>query len=76
MYDGLEDYFDHLMHFCQIMSLQGGNNALMCKVFLSSLVSPAMLWFHHLLPNTVTSFCCVRPMIPLVEILMITNQDY
>ena len=59
MYDGFQDPFDHLMHFCQIMMLQTGNNALLCKVFPSSLAIPALSWFHRLAPNTVTSFCCL-----------------
>ena len=56
MYDGLQDPFDHLMDFLQIMTLQTSNNALLCKVFPSSLVGPVLSWFHHLAPNTVTSF--------------------
>ena len=56
MYDGLEDPFDYLMHFCQIMTLQSGNDALLCKVFSSSLIGSALSWFHHLSPNTITSF--------------------
>ena len=59
MYDGLEDLFDHLIHFRQIMMLQTGNNALLCKVFPSYLVGLALSWFHRLSPNTVTSFRCL-----------------
>ena len=42
MYDGLQDPFDHLMHFCQIMTLQTSNDALLCKVFPFSLASLAL----------------------------------
>ena len=41
------------------MTLQTSNNALLCKVFPSSLAGPALSWFHHLSPNTVTSFRCL-----------------
>ena len=58
MYNGLQDPFDYLMHFRQIMTLQMGNNALLCKVFPSSLAGPTLSWFHRLAPNTVTSFRC------------------
>ena len=56
MYDGLQDPFNHLMNYRQIMTLQMGNNALLCKVFPSSLASPSLSWFHRLAPNSVTSF--------------------
>ena len=55
MYDGLQDPFDYLMHYWHIMTLQTGND-LLCKVFPSSLADPALSWFHHLAPNSVTSF--------------------
>ena len=59
MYDGLQDPFDHLMHIRQIMTLQMGNDALLCKALLSSLVGLALTWFHRLAPNMVTSFRCL-----------------
>ena len=59
MYDGLEDPFNHLMEFCQIMTLQSDNDTLLCKVFPSSLVGSTLSWFHRLSPNTVTSFRCL-----------------
>ena len=59
MDDGLEDPFDHLMHFCQIMTLHSGNDTLLCKVFSSSLAGPALSWFHRLSPNTITPFRCL-----------------
>ena len=39
MYDEMSDPFDHIMHFKQLMTLDIGNNALMCKVFLANLHS-------------------------------------
>ena len=61
MYNGLQDLFNHLMHFLQVMTLQTSNDALLYKVFKSSLASLTLSsltlsWFHHLTPNTVTSF--------------------
>ena len=56
MYDGLEDPFNHLMHFLQVITLQNGNDALLWKVFLSDFVEPTLSLFHRLLPNTITSF--------------------
>ena len=55
MYYGLEDPFDHLMHR-QIMNLQRGNNALLGRVFSSSLAGPSLSWFYHLALKSVTSF--------------------
>ena len=57
MYNGLQDPFDHLMHYRHIMTLQTGNDALLCKVFSSSLAGLALSWFHRLASNLVTSFC-------------------
>ena len=44
------------MHFHQVMTLQSGNDTLLCKEFLYSLFESAMSWFHRLPPNIVTSF--------------------
>ena len=41
------------------MTLQTGNDALMCKVFPTSLAGPSLTWFHCLAPDTVTSFRCL-----------------
>lgn len=38
MYDRMSDPFDHLMHFQQLMTLDIGNDVLLCKVFLASLL--------------------------------------
>ena len=56
MYNGFHYLFNHLIHFHQVMTLQTGDDALLCKVFLSSLAGPALSWFHRLALNTVTSF--------------------
>ncbi|RVW84783.1 hypothetical protein CK203_046658 [Vitis vinifera] len=36
-YDGTNDPFDHIMHYRQLMTLDIGNDALLCKVFPASL---------------------------------------
>ena len=36
-YDGASDPFDHIMHFRQLMTLDIGNDALLCKIFSASL---------------------------------------
>ncbi|KAL6323132.1 hypothetical protein AAG906_027402 [Vitis piasezkii] len=37
VYDGSSDPFDHIMHYRQLMTLDIGNDALLCKVFPASL---------------------------------------
>ena len=56
MYDRFGGSFDHLMHFRLVMTLESHNDALLCKVFPSSLQSPTLSWFHHLLANSVSLF--------------------
>ena len=70
MYDGLEDPFDRLMHFHQVMTLQRGNDALVCMVFpslvslgwhcLSSIASPLNTgtFFHALFEKFITQYMC------------------
>ena len=55
-YDGSSDSFDHIMHYRQLMTLDIGNDALLCKVFPASLQGQALSWFHRLLPNSVDNF--------------------
>ena len=56
MYDGTNDLFDHIMHFRQLITLDIGNDALLCKVFPTSLHDQEFSWFHHLLQNFVNIF--------------------
>ncbi|KAL6319079.1 hypothetical protein AAG906_001552 [Vitis piasezkii] len=51
-YDGSSDPFDHIMHYRQLMTLDIGNDALLCKVFPASLQGQALSWFHRLPPNS------------------------
>ena len=53
VYDGFSDPFDHIMHYRQLMTLDIGNDALLCKVFPVSLQGQALLWFHCLPMNFV-----------------------
>ncbi|RVX19897.1 hypothetical protein CK203_005315 [Vitis vinifera] len=55
-YDGTNDPFDHIMHYRQLMTLDIGNDALLCKVFPASLQRQALSWFHRLPPNSVDNF--------------------
>ncbi|RVW81904.1 hypothetical protein CK203_033232 [Vitis vinifera] len=55
-YDGTNDPFDHIMHYRQLMTLDIGNDALLCKVFPASLQGQALSWFHRLPPNSVGNF--------------------
>ncbi|RVW25288.1 hypothetical protein CK203_110567 [Vitis vinifera] len=53
VYDGFSDPFDHIMHYRQLMTLDIGNDVLLCKVFPVSLQGQALLWFHCLPMNFV-----------------------
>ncbi|RVW99781.1 Transposon Ty3-I Gag-Pol polyprotein [Vitis vinifera] len=44
------------MHYRQLMTLDIGNDALLCKVFPDSLQGQALSWFHRLPPNSVGNF--------------------
>ena len=60
MYNGLQDPFNHLLHNQQIITLRMGNDALLCKVFPSSLASLALSWFHSLALTSMTFFHRLR----------------
>ncbi|KAL6336051.1 hypothetical protein AAG906_003678 [Vitis piasezkii] len=55
-YDGINDPSDHIMHYRQLMTLDIGNDALLCKVFPASLHIQALSWFHRLPMNFVNNF--------------------
>ena len=55
-YDGSSDPFNHIMHYRQLMTLDIGNDVLLCKVFPASLQGQALSWFHRLPPNSVDNF--------------------
>ena len=55
-YDGKMDPVEHVSHYIQIMSLHTHNNALMCKVFPSSLGPTTLRWFNRLRKGSIHSF--------------------
>nr|CAN69696.1 hypothetical protein VITISV_012964 [Vitis vinifera] len=55
-YDGSSDPFDHIMHYRQLMTLDIGNDKLLCKVFPASLQGQTLSWFHRLSLNSVDNF--------------------
>ncbi|XP_023893435.1 uncharacterized protein LOC112005417 [Quercus suber] len=55
-YDGKTDPVEHVNHYIQMMSLHTRNNALMCKVFPSSLGPTALRWFNGLRKGSVHNF--------------------
>ena len=56
MYNGQLDPVEHVSQFNQRMAVYSKNEALMCKVFPSSLGPMAMRWFDTLRPNSINSF--------------------
>ena len=56
MYNGRTDPMEHVSHFNQRMTVHSKNEALMCKVFSSSLGLVAMRWFDGLGIGSIDSF--------------------
>ena len=48
IYDGRTDPMEHVSHYTQSMAIYAKNEALMCKIFHSSLGPIAMRWFDRL----------------------------
>ena len=55
-YNGKTDLVEHVSHYIQMMSLHTHNDALMCKVFPSSLGPTALRWFNGLRKGSICSF--------------------
>ncbi|XP_075654891.1 uncharacterized protein LOC142625067 [Castanea sativa] len=55
-YTGKIDPMEHVSHYIQMMSLHSHNDALMCKVFPSSLGPTALRWFNGLKKGSIHSF--------------------
>ena len=55
-YDGKTDAVEHVSHYIHMMSLHTHNDALMCKVFPSSLGPTALRWFNGLRKGFIHSF--------------------
>ncbi|XP_048438963.1 uncharacterized protein LOC125476676 [Pyrus x bretschneideri] len=51
-----EDLNRHLMHYRRAMTLYANNDALMCKIFTTTLQGEAQDWFHNLLPRSIWNF--------------------
>ena len=56
IYNSRTDPVEHVSHFNQRMAIHSKNEALMCKVFPSSLGQLAIRWFNGLRPNSIDSF--------------------
>ena len=56
IYNGRVDLVEHISQFKQKMAVHSQDEALMCKVFPSSLWPMAMRWFDELRTNSVNSF--------------------
>ena len=55
-YDGKTDPVEHISHYIHMMSLHTHNDALICKVFPSSLRPTALKWFNGLRKGSIHSF--------------------
>ena len=55
-YDGKTNLVEHVSHYIQIMSLHTHNDALMFKVFPSSLGPTTLRWFNGLRKCSIHSF--------------------
>ena len=56
MFDGSTGLYDHMLHYNQTMTLNVGNDLLLCKVFLASLRGPALVMFHKLPQSSINTF--------------------
>ncbi|XP_023886129.1 uncharacterized protein LOC111998252 [Quercus suber] len=87
MYNGRTDPLEHVSHFNQRMAVHFKSEALMCKVFPSSLGSMAMRWFNDLKEGFIDSFkelnrefgarfmTCSRISRPLDSLLSMAMQE-
>ena len=56
LYNGRTDPMEHVSHFSQKMAVHSRDEALMCKIFSSSLGPIAIRWFNGLKKNSIDSF--------------------
>ena len=87
MYNGRIDPVEHVSHFNQRMVVHLKNEALMCKIFPSSLGPVAMRWFDGLKEGSINSFkkltkafqtrfvTCSRVPQPLDSLLFMTMRE-
>ncbi|GKU97131.1 hypothetical protein SLEP1_g10311 [Rubroshorea leprosula] len=55
-YDRMKDPDDHLHAFYSCMQAQNASNALMCKIFPSTLRGNARTWYYSLPPRSISSY--------------------
>ncbi|GKV49566.1 hypothetical protein SLEP1_g56308 [Rubroshorea leprosula] len=55
-YDGMKDPDDHLHAFYSCMQAQNASDALMCKIFPSTLRGNARTWYYSLPPRSISSY--------------------
>ncbi|GKV15261.1 hypothetical protein SLEP1_g26057 [Rubroshorea leprosula] len=55
-YDGTKDPDDHLHAFYSCMQAQNASDALMCKIFPSTLRGNARTWYYSLPPKSISSY--------------------
>ena len=55
-FDGKSNTVDHIFNFQQKMTLETRNEAILCKVFFTTLVRPTLAWFRQLPKKSVDSF--------------------
>ena len=87
LYNGQTDPMEHVSHFNQKMAVHSRDEALMCKIFPSSLGSMAMRWFNGLKANSINSFkkltqaigacfiTCSRVPLPLGSLLSMSMRE-
>ena len=56
IYNGRSNHVEHVSHFNQKMAVHSSNEALMCKIFPSSLGPVVMRWFDALEEGSIRSF--------------------
>ena len=78
---------EHVSHFNQKMAVHSKDEALMCKIFPSSLGPMAMRWFNGLRANSIDSFkkltqsfsarfiTCSRVPLPLGSLLSMSMRE-
>ena len=87
LYNGRTDLVEHVSHFNQKMVVHFKDEALMCKIFPSSLGPMAMRWFNGLKENSIDSFkkltqsfaarfiTCSRVPLPLGSLLDMSMRE-
>ncbi|XP_050160600.1 uncharacterized protein LOC126634149 [Malus sylvestris] len=56
LFEGTTDPVEHIYHFQQQMALEGDDEALLCKLFPSSLSGSSLTWFRQLKSRSIESF--------------------